>query len=200
MPDQQATAPRIAAVVLAAGLSRRAGSRNKLLFDWQGQPMLRVVVQTILAAGLAEPIVVLGHEAGPLRAALAGTPARCVVNAAYAQGMAGSIATGIAAVPADDAGALICLGDMPAIRASTLQALADAFTLAEAPRPCVPVQAGRWGNPVLWPRAAFADLLALQGDRGAKALLQAARWAPHEVAVDDPGIHRDIDTAADLPG
>ena len=193
-----AAAGDVGAVVLAAGLSRRAGEQNKLLFDWQGRTVLRTVVDTVAAADIGDIIVVLGHQSDVVRAAIADAPVRCIVNERYAEGMAGSIARGIMALPAGLAGALICLGDMPALRAGTLIALVQHFRANGGSRPCLPVHDGRRGNPVLWPRAAFDALRALSGDRGAKALLTRPRWAPLEVPVDDVGIHRDIDTAEDL--
>jgi len=169
---------RCAAVVLAAGLSRRMGERNKLLMRYRGEPLAVHCLRTLDAAGVSDCVVVLGHQAGTVREALAGFGVRFVLNPDYEQGMAGSIGAGIGALGASVDGALICLADMPALRAATIERLIAAFDEAGGDHPCVPLHARRRGNPVLWPRRAFTALAALEGDRGAKRLLGQPRCSP----------------------
>jgi molybdenum cofactor cytidylyltransferase len=188
-------APPIAAIVLAAGRSTRMGAANKLLADIGGKPMLRWAAEAALASKARPLVVVVGHEAPGVSAALAGLEAVAVVNADFAQGLSTSLKAGIAAVPAECGGALVLLGDMPQIEACDLDRLIEAFAPGTI---VVPVHAGRQGNPVLWTRAHFPDLMRLQGDAGAKRLLAARRDAVHEVELGTARILADVDTPNEL--
>jgi molybdenum cofactor cytidylyltransferase len=190
--------PRVAAVVLAAGSSTRMGAVNKLLADIDGVPMLRRVVAMLRDPRLAERIVVTGAEADAVRAVLAGLDVRFSHNAAYDEGIASSIRTGVAALPPDVDGALIVLGDMPRVAAADVALLLDAFDPDAGRSICVPVRAGRRGNPVLWAARWFPELQALPGDAGGRRLFD--RLAAHvcEVAVAGDGVLLDVDTPAAL--
>ncbi len=185
--------PTVAAVVLAAGLSRRAGRRNKLLGDVGGRPMIAAVVATVLASRARPVIVVTGHEAALVRHALAGQPVEFVENADYPSGMAGSIGCGIGALPASATGVLICLGDMPEVAVTTLDRLIEAASVSADIDILVPVEADRRGNPVLFGRRWFDQLSRLDGDRGAKRLLDENPDRVADVVVDDSGIFVDYD-------
>ena len=116
-----------------------------------------------------------------------------VHNPDYATGLASSLRAGIRAAPADCDGALILLGDMPGIGAGDLDRLLDAF--AAAPEAIVvPVHEGRQGNPVLWPRRCFPDLMQLEGDAGAKRLIAAHGEHVREVGMGTSAIFADVDT------
>ncbi len=184
---------RIAALVLAGGLSRRSGAVNKLLADVDGRPMVTVVTATAMAAGASPVIVITGHDAANVEVAVNGLDATCVHNPQFAEGMASSIRHGIAALGDGADGALICLGDMPWVAASTLVALAEAFDPELGREICRPVQDGRPGNPVLFGARHFATLGRLTGDRGGKRVVQENAGAVFDVAVDDAGIFRDLD-------
>ncbi|MCA9663451.1 MAG: XdhC family protein, partial [Myxococcales bacterium] len=198
--ESAARAPTIGAVILAAGASRRAGPRNKLLHPIDGVPMIRRVATTVLAAGFDPCVVVLGSDAERVEAALDGLPVRFVVNHAHAEGMGRSIAAGVEALAAEDPtveAAAIVLGDMPYLRTADLEALGAAFG-ASVPRRIVAPEAGegegrRLGNPVLWPRRCFAALAELQGDRGARRILEADPDGVLRVAIDHSGVLRDVD-------
>ncbi|MGE0212507.1 MAG: NTP transferase domain-containing protein [Parvibaculaceae bacterium] len=187
-------APRIATVVLAAGLSRRMQGRNKLLEPVGGMPMVRRTVENALRSQARPVLVVTGHEADAIAAALAGLEVTFVHNADYASGLASSLKAGIAAVPADCDGAVICLGDMPFVGPGEIDRLIAAFNPGEGRLVCVPVRAGRQGNPVLWPRTLFPELLSLDGDRGAKDLLQAHEPSVVEVPMPSDAVLSDFDT------
>jgi len=124
MPAEQSGL--VAAVVLAAGTSSRMG-RNKLLFDLGGETVVRRTVRTAMEAGLAPVVVVLGHDADAVRAALASMPCRFVVNAQYAAGMNGSACAGIAALPPDVSAAVVLLADMPFVSAAMLGTLVERY-------------------------------------------------------------------------
>ena len=193
-PEPRAVASRpakVGAVVLAAGRASRMGGPHKLLEQWRGAALVAHVVDAIAAAGLPPPLVVLGHQAETVRAALAGRAVTFVTAPDWQDGMGRSLAAGIAAVPADWDAALVCLADMPRIEPALIAALA-----ASPGEVVVPVHDGRRGHPVRWPRAAFPRLLALGGDVGGRAVLDAyhvtAVPAPSDACLDD------IDTPAAL--
>lgn len=186
----ESPAPRIAAIVLAAGRSTRMG-HFKLLADLGGRPMLRRVVEAAAASQVAHTIVVTGHEAEAVRAALAGLAVTLVHNPRFAEGLATSLAAGLAAVPADIDGVVVALGDMPQVGTATLDALIGAFAPGMV---VVPVRAGEIGNPILWPRQAFAAMVALTGDVGARRLLPQFEGHVQRVEVTEGGIFADVDT------
>lgn len=189
-----------AALVLAAGVSRRMGAANKLLAAVDGRPMVAAVAAMLQASAADSVTVVTGHQAAAVRRALAGFDCRLVHNGEHQRGIGASISAGVAAV-AEDGGVdavVVCLGDMPLVRAATVDALIAAFADARGAAACVPVCRGRRGNPVLFGRRFFPELIALGGDRGARFLLQKhAQWV-HEVAVDDAGVLVDADTPAEV--
>ena len=186
------TKPRIAAVVLAAGQSTRMGS-NKLLAELRGKPLVAQTVAQVQASGVNEVVVVTGHQAAEVRAALASAGARFVNNPNYFEGLATSVKAGIAAVQDFDA-AFICLGDMPLIRAADMQRMMAAFDVEEGRTLIAPSQGRKLGNPVLWGQEHFPALMALEGDRGARSLLEAQREAIVEISVEHDGIMLDADT------
>lgn len=187
----------VAAVVLAAGRSSRMGVHNKLLADIAGKPMVRRVVETALASKTRPVLVVTGHQSAEVAAALAGLEVAPITNANYATGLASSLKAGIRAVPAECAGALILLGDMPRIAVEHVDRLVDAFAVAPDTI-VVPVHEGRHGNPVLWPRHLFPELLQLEGDAGAKRLIAAHQSNVREVNLQASGVLDDIDTPEEL--
>jgi molybdenum cofactor cytidylyltransferase len=187
---------RIACLVLAGGRSSRMAPRNKLLEPIGGEKMVRHVAATALAGGAQPVIVVTGHEAAAVARALRGLAVTIVANPDYADGLSTSLRAGLRAVPAGVDGALILLGDMPDIETSVLAALMAAFTGPAAI--CVPVRHERRGNPVLWGKAYFAEMMQLTGDSGAKPLM--ARHETHliEVEVATDSIFEDVDAPEDL--
>ncbi|MGI9463160.1 MAG: nucleotidyltransferase family protein, partial [Aestuariivirgaceae bacterium] len=185
---------RIAAIVLAAGTSARMGPENKLLADLAGEPVLRRTVSNVLTSRARPVIVVTGHDAALVGEALEGLAVSLVHNDRFAEGMATSLAAGVAAVPADADGALICLGDMPLVEGNVIDALIDAGAADEGRSVAVPVHAGQRGHPVLWGRRYFTALQRLTGDAGARSLLEANAGQVMEVDIGDDTIFADADT------
>ena len=187
---------RTAGIVLAAGSSSRMGLRNKLLEQIGGVPMVRRVAAIALGSG-AEPIVVVtGHEAASVVAALQGLGVTLILNPDYADGLSTSLRAGLSALPSGIDGALILLGDMPEVEASVLNALISSFTGDNAI--CVPVRDGRRGNPVLWGRRYFPEMMELTGDFGAKPLMARHEAQLIEVEVATDSIFHDVDAPEDL--
>ena len=182
--------PQIAAIVLAAGQSKRAGPVNKLLSPIDGRVMVRTVVETLTSQPINPVIVVSGFEAPEVAAALSGCRVTFAHNPEFAEGMGGSIGCGITALPDGVDGALICLGDMPHVKADTISQLIGALRDQGI---CVPVMGGRRGNPVLFAKSHFAALKSIDGDRGGKKVMDSNPDHVVEVAVDDGGIFIDHD-------
>ncbi|MEN3974535.1 molybdopterin-binding/glycosyltransferase family 2 protein [Emcibacter sp. SYSU 3D8] len=193
-PTRAGRAPRIAAIVLAAGMSSRMGGRNKLLREIGGAPMIRRTVDAVLASGASPITVVTGRDEAEIRAALSGLAVSFIHNPDFAAGMAGSLKAGIAAVTADADGAVVALGDMPFVTAHHIDRLIAAYDEDEGRTICVPTHDGKWGNPVLWSRRYFPEMLAITGDKGARELLHTYADKLCEVPMDDEGILRDFDT------
>lgn len=160
----------IAAIVLAAGRSRRMGRVNKLLATIDGVPLVRRVVEAALAGGLEEVVVVTGHESERIREALHGLGVRFVQNPDYEEGLSTSVRVGAAALQ-DAAGAMVMLGDMPRVEASHVRMLIEAFAPGEGGGIVVATASGKRGNPVLFAPAYLTQFDELAGDTGAKALI-----------------------------
>ena len=194
-PDKSDPAmPRIAAVVLAAGQSRRMGAENKLTLQIDGKPMLRHTLEQVTASQVTETVVVTGHQAADVTALLAEMSVSVAHNPDYAAGLSTSLATGLGALPDDCDGALVCLGDMPAIRADHLNRLIAAFNPVEGRAICVPVHDGKRGNPVIFDRRFFAEMRDVAGDTGARHLIGEYGEMVVEVPFDDDAVLSDIDT------
>jgi molybdenum cofactor cytidylyltransferase len=187
--------PQVAAVILAAGLSTRMAGRNKLLApDASGRAMVARVADAVLASGARPVSVVVGHQADAVLHALDGRDLVRVAAPDYATGLSASLRAGLAAVPATAAAALICLGDMPLVSAADIDRVIEAYDPARGRLIVVPTHGGRRGNPVLWDRRFFADMAALTGDAGARALLGRHDASVVEVDLPSDGVLVDFDT------
>ncbi|TAD88890.1 MAG: 4-diphosphocytidyl-2C-methyl-D-erythritol kinase [Alphaproteobacteria bacterium] len=192
-----ARAPLVAGVVLAAGRSSRMG-RNKLLIPIEGEAMVARVVDTLLAAAVAEVVVVVGHEADAVRQALVGRPVRFVDNPHYADGLATSVRAGLASLASDVDAAVMALGDMPGIAAPDIDRLIAAFAPAERRSIIIPTHHGQRGNPVMLARALWPQAMAVEGDVGARPVIAANPDHVAEVAIDHAGVLLDLDTPSAL--
>jgi len=166
---------------------------NKLLLAVGDKPMIRHAVEVALASKAEPVVVVLGQDGAQLAEALRGLDVQFADNKDFATGLSSSLNCGLNALPADCDGALFLLGDMPFVSAGLLDSLIAGFDPAAGRAICVPVRDGRRGNPVLWARRFFPEMLTLTGDRGAKALLVRHGGLVHEVEVADDGAFLDID-------
>lgn len=187
---------KIAAIVLAAGRSSRMAPRNKLLEPVEDKAIVARAAEAAMASGADPVIVVTGFDAARIEEALRDLKLSFVHNPAFEQGLSTSLRTGLGALPPDSAGAMILLGDMPAVDAPVLRALMAVFIGADAI--CVPVHQGRRGNPILWGATYFAEMMTLTGDVGAKPLLARHAHRVIEVPIASSGIFADVDTADDL--
>lgn len=214
----EAPPSRVSAILLAAGRGvRMGGGRPKPLLPLAGRPLLHHVLAAALASGLAEVVVVLGHEAEAVGAAVAAVAApagvaaapvaahnpagpprlACVVNPRYEEGQGTSVATGVAAAAPGATGYLFLLADQPLVRAPLIDRLL-AEHAATPDRILVPTCDGRRGNPVLFPADLGPALARLEGDQGGRALLERAGERVRLIDVDDPAALTDLDTPDDL--
>ena len=188
-------APRVAAVLLAAGQSRRMGTLNKLLQVVDGAPMVVRAADALQAAQVESIVVVLGHEAEHVRTVLGGRDLTFVENPDYAEGLSTSLRRGLAAIAEDVDAVLICLGDMPRVSAAQINRLIAAFNPLEGRAICLPTHRGKRGNPVLWARQFVAEMSEIGGDVGARHLLGEHADVVCEVEMaEDNAVLLDIDT------
>ena len=185
--------PRIAALLLAAGKSSRMGS-NKMLEEIDGRPMVARTAQRLLSSRARPIVAVLGNQADEVDKALGKLPVERVENPDYANGLSTSLKRGLAALPADIAGVVVCLGDMPLIAGRDIDRLIAAFNPLEGRAIIVPTRRGRRGNPVLWSRQFFSEIMALSGDRGARKLIDEHADLVAEIEMDNDSVLIDIDT------
>lgn len=188
----------IAAVILAAGLSRRMG-QAKLLMLLDGRAIVRHAVEAVLSGGVDSVWVVSGPAVEAIESALGGLEVQIVVNPAPEEGQAGSVRVGIGALPASADWALIALGDQPMLPPSIVPALLAARRTSDKPIVAPRYRDGQ-GNPVLFKRGIFPELLRLGGDQGARPIIQRdptrVEWVDFDLAmppdVDTPGDYEKI--------
>ena len=187
---------RVAGVILAAGASRRLGQPKQLL-RYRGETLIHRSVRLAHAAGLAPLQVVVGHRGREIAAALGefGAAAAVVTNPDWRRGMGGSLARGIASLPPATAAALVLVTDQPQVSAALLGVMLARYRSDGTTLVACRYASGALGVPALFARRHFAELAALSGDRGARALF--ARHAAVLAAVSFPAGDRDVDTPAD---
>ena len=187
----------VAAVVLAAGGSTRMQAGHKLLLPVNGRPMIAAVVYRVMAAGFRPLVVVTGFNGQAIIQALEGLTVQGVVNRRWRQGLATSLKCGLKALPSETTGVLFVLADMPLVDVKTLVELRELFTRRDCDAIVYPAHQGRQGNPVLFPRRFFSEIMALKGDRGAQGVLR--RHAADSIAlpVDSRAVLVDFDTDQD---
>lgn len=189
----------ISAIVLAAGRSSRFGEANKLLADVSGRPMIKAVTGAVAESRVQDIVLVTGNDGGRVAAAVGPGPWRIVANPEPGLGLSSSIRAGLAALSDEVNGVLIVLGDMPGVSAALIDQLIAAFEAHASDVIVYPVSTqGRQGHPVLWPAALFAELSALTGDTGAKALLSKYSDRVVTIAATGDAAFFDVDTVEDL--
>jgi len=185
---------RFAAVVLAAGRSTRMGGPNKLTAEISGKPIARIAVEAALKSKADPVVVVTGHQRQAIMQALGDLPVRFVDNPDFAEGLSTSVKAGLSALPDDIDGAVVMLADMPQVDHVLIDKLIAAYDPDKGALVAVPVIAGKRGNPVLWSRRFFPELMTLEGDIGARHLIEKYSEAVAEVQVSGPGALIDVDT------
>ena len=190
---------KVGIVLLAAGRSSRMGGPNKLLALFDGQPLVRRTAERTLDSKASGTIVVTGHQRERVRGALSGLDVTFADNPDFADGLSSSLKAGIAFLPEDIAGAMIVLGDMPGVASDDLDRLIEAFRKAGGNSVVRASHAGKRGNPVLLPRSLFSAIAHLEGDTGARHLVEAEGLDVIDVEIGE-GASVDVDTREALEG
>ncbi|MDL2400518.1 molybdopterin-binding/glycosyltransferase family 2 protein [Rhizobium mayense] len=186
----------VAVVLLAAGQARRMGEGgpHKLLAEFDGVPLVRRSAATALASGVAAVVAVTGHRRREIEQALAGLPVEWAHNPDYASGMASSLVAGVSAPVSQRAdGVLVMLADMPGVTSDDLKTLIAAFRRANGQAIVRAVSRGKRGNPVILPRSVFDAVMRLEGDVGARHIIETAGLSVVDVDIGDVA-HLDVDT------
>jgi molybdenum cofactor cytidylyltransferase len=183
----------VAAIVLAAGASRRLGQPKQLLM-LDGETLLARSVRLAREAGAAPVLVVVGAQAELIGTAVPADSATVVMNEEWEQGIASSIHAGVKAIDGVARGVLILACDQPRLSAEHLRGLIEIFAVQGEATIVASTYAGVRGIPAVFPREVFADLLALSGDKGARSLLMhppcpliTLPFEGGEVDIDLPG-------------
>lgn len=198
-PRPARSEPKVDIVLLAAGRSSRMGGPNKLLALFDGKPLVRRTAERALASKASDTIVVTGHQRERVRTALSGLDLTFADNPDFAEGLSSSLKAGVARVAGDAAGAMIVLGDMPGISATDLDRLIEAFRKSGSRAVVRASHQGRRGNPVLLPRSLFPAIAHLEGDTGARHLVEAEGLDVVDVEIGE-GAAVDVDTREALEG
>ncbi|MFQ5839249.1 MAG: NTP transferase domain-containing protein [Candidatus Methylomirabilales bacterium] len=186
----------ISAIILAAGASTRFG-RCKQLMRLGDKTMLEHVLHTVSRSAVQDVILVLGAHAEAILHEVQTGGARVVINQAYAEGLSSSLQAGLRMLPTTAEAALIVLADQPFVSPRTLDTLIEEYR-RHSPAAVIPVYHGARGNPVLVDRSIFAEIMRVRGDIGCRAIFGSHGENILKVAVDDPGIMRDIDSLEDF--
>ena len=185
----------VAAIVLAAGESRRFGQPKQLL-PVGDKTMIQHVVDIALDSSLEQVIVVLGCRAAEIGESIAGRPVQVVANQEWKSGLSSSVRTGLLAVKPEVSAALFVLADQPGVTAEVIAKLVERYQETHAPI-VVPTHRGRRGNPVLFARSLFAKLMEVKGDQGGRRLIAEYGDELEEIEMETEAIFADIDTADD---
>jgi molybdenum cofactor cytidylyltransferase len=190
----------VGALLLAAGQARRMGNGglHKLLAEFDGIPLARRTA-TMLQSSQASPVVVVtGHRRKDVEAALAGLEISCCYNPNYASGIASSLVAGFSNPElASKDGILVMLADMPSVTAEHVSMLITAFREAGGDVVIRSVSGGKRGNPVILPRVAYDAVLGLQGDVGARAIIESSGLPIIDIDI-GPAAHLDVDTPEEV--
>jgi 4-nitrophenyl phosphatase len=185
----------VVAIVLAAGESQRFGQPKQLL-PVGNKTMIQHVVDVVLYSPVQQVIVVLGCRAAEIEASVADRPVQVVVNQEWKSGLSSSVQAGLSAVEPEVSAAIFILADQPGVTAEVIAKLVERYRENRAPI-VVPTHQGRRGNPVLFNRSLFAELLQVKGDQGGRQLITEHAGRVEEVEVGTEAIFTDIDTADD---
>jgi len=181
---------KFAGLILAAGGSSRMGDENKLTMPFKGKPMVKHVVNAVMYSNLDHACMVVGHDASKIKTLMGNKEIQFVENDQWTSGMASSIVAGVRQLNNYD-GILILLGDMPMVTSELINAIINHGT---SDKIVVLTKEGRQGNPVFFSSKFFEELMKLDGDYGAKSVIQNNRSSVLQIEVQSNAIFKDFDT------
>tara|TARA_Y100000590_G_scaffold188326_1_gene214632 strand:- start:2673 stop:3254 length:582 start_codon:yes stop_codon:yes gene_type:complete len=186
----------ISAILLAAGQSKRMNGENKLAKKIKGIPLLKYALNNILKSSVNEIIIVLGYQSEIIEKLIdKNDKIKFVFNADFETGMASSIKKGVENLSKKTDAFFISLGDMPSINYNTYDQL---IKYKKNQKIIVPIFKGQKGNPLLFPKSFEKIMLSIQGDHGAKKILENNKKQILNIEINDPGIIKDIDILEDF--
>jgi len=195
MPHKNQTA----GIILAAGMSQRFG-RPKQLLELNNKLLLEWVLDAALASRLAKVVLVLGHGHPQIIQALGLNSNRSrlqvVINPRYREGQSSSLQAGLSAIPPSISSVMFLLGDQPLVKTATIDHMLDRFRHSDKDIG-VPVWQGKRGNPAIFSRAMYCNLMAIEGDIGARQVIRANHNRVLSIELDDPLSFADIDSPQD---
>ncbi|MBZ0216956.1 MAG: nucleotidyltransferase family protein [Fimbriimonadaceae bacterium] len=191
--------PSISGIILAAGTSSRFAG-NKLVASIDGGSLIGHVLDAALASRLGKIVIVLGHRSHEVKIALGEKlnneriAVECISD--YAQGQSRSVIAGLQAVQAESMAAMYLMGDQPFLNPAIIDSLISAFE-ESGMAICYPSINGKRRNPVIFGKIFFPDILAIEGDTGARAIIDRNADQAFGVPFDDELPFLDIDTSAE---
>ena len=186
----------ISSILLAAGQSKRMLGENKLIKDVKGIPLIKYALNNILKSNVNEIIIILGYQNETIEKLIDKTSrVKFVFNSNYKEGISSSIKKGIKNLSEKNEAFFISLGDMPSINYNTYNQL---IKYSKDKKVIVPLFKGQKGNPVLFPKSFEKKLLSIEGDSGAKKMLEINKKEVLNLEIDDPGIIKDLDVPSDF--
>ena len=195
LAGKEPVVPKVGIVLLAAGKASRMGEKgqHKLLAEFDGVPLVRRSAEIAKASRADSICVVTGHRADEIGAALDALDLKIVLNADYATGMASSLKTGFKALGDDADGIVVLLADMPGVTTDDLNRMIDAFRSEDGKAIVRAVADGKRGNPVILPRATFEAVSRLEGDVGARHIIEKSGLPVIDLDI-GAAAHLDVDT------
>ena len=182
----------ISAILLAAGQSKRMNGKNKLTKEIQNIPLIKLSVKNILASSINELIIVLGYQKEIVKKLInKNEKIKFVFNKDFESGMASSIKTGLDNLSEKIEAFFICLGDMPMINQDVYNQLIRSRNNKEI---IVPIYKGQQGNPILFSKSMKSIIISIEGDIGAKKILEQNKDKILKVKIDDINITKDFNT------
>ena len=182
----------ISAILLAAGQSKRMGDENKLVKNFQGIPLIKHSVRNILASFIGELIIVLGHQKEIIEKLIdKNEKIKFVFNQDFESGMATSIKTGLNHLSEETEAFFICLGDMPMVNKDIFNRLIKSKNNREI---IVPTYKNEQGNPILFSKSMKKKIMTIEGDVGAKKILELNKDKILNIETNDQSITKNFNT------
>ena len=182
----------ISSILLAAGQSKRMTRENKLVKKIQGIPLIKHSVKNILASSIDELIIVIGHQKEIIKKLIdKNEKIKFVFNKDFESGMASSIKAGLNHLSEDTEAFFICLGDMPMVNKDIFNLLIKSKNNREI---IVPTYKNKQGNPILFSKSMKKKIMTIEGDTGAKKILELNKDKILNIETNDPSIKKNFNT------